>query len=623
MPSHEHLTIERAVCLPVPPFPTESARGYIARVADHNIHERHVDALSSAGVDLNEVMAGRVDAGLLDRIYGLETAGVNALWPQSLDHRGPSPVLVYGAELPYRFFRHHRRRVSVAGLRKSLHHRHFWAIEPLGFCPVSWDVLVEHCPECGHKLAWGNGAFWCCDACGIDLRLCQSVRIRREHRPALAAFSDLFSADFGTRVAARLKFPDFFRDVPLQTKVDFIRLLGSFFDQFGPADSQRPTLPRNYPTIMWVGLDVLLRLDHYSAALAQPSSQARAWQSELRARLRPLASGNNEMSRAVGGLLAILLPGYTPNVEVRTLRLGRAARQLRIGTARARQLVDLGLLPSCCTLGGGERRHDLLAQDAVAKLQAQLSDRISLNRLVSETGVSVGIIAALEKAGRLPTVDNELTRLLFTETQFHPSAKEELVALKRKVRLRDPSDPDCVRLSDLFSAMGIGFKPWTPVILEAAEAGELGTPNPWEMRKATLNVSLDWARRFARGRTGWVCGREIAAQSISLVEAEEYLNTLPKDTSCLIAHGQLQRGDTGVTASSVRRCGRLFISTREVAARAGIQSDQVAGLAARASVERPYRLGSFWPRDRIEAAFELPPSGWASVVSRALSLAQG
>lgn len=229
------------------------------------------------------------------------------------------------------------------------------------------------------------------------------------------------------------------------------------------------------------------------------------------------------------------------------------------------------------------------------------------------------IIIGLEQAGYLRTVDNEVTGLLFKEVQFHRSALDELAALKRKVRRRDPHDPGCVRLGDLFAAMGIGFKPWIRAIVEAAEAGHLGAPEPSVMRRATLNLSLDWALRTARGKNAWACQRDIDAESINLVDAEEYLNTLPKDTSCLIAHGQLQRGGAGVTAQSVRRCARLFISTREVGARAGVESDKVAGLAARAGVARPYRSGSFWPRDRIEAALDLPPPGSAAAALRALS----
>jgi hypothetical protein len=619
MPSHQHQADKRAVCFSLPPFPTESARGYIARVADYNLHEGHADALSFAGLDLKDVMAGRVDAGSLDRIYGLETADVSQLWPQSLGGTGAARVSVYGAELSSRFFRHHLRRVSVAGLRKSLHHRHAWAIEPLGFCPESWDVLIERCPDCGHKLAWSNGAFWCCDACGIDLRRCRSVRIQREHRPALAVLSDLFSTNVGIRDAACNKLPGFLRSASLRTKVEFIRHVGRLFDRLGPEPSETPARGFSYPKVMWVGLDVLLRLDHHSAALAKPSGQARASQSNLRARLRSLTSTGTELGDAFGALSAILMPRHAPHPEVQAVRLGVAARQLRVGNAGVRQLVDLGLLPSCSTLGGGMRQHDLIAREAVDKLKAQLSSRVALKNLCAKTRVDVKIIVGLEQAGYLRTVDNEITRLLFKGVQLHLSAVDELAALTRKMQRRDARDPECIRLTHLFAAMGTGFKPWSQVILAAVAVGQLGSPEPGVMRKTTLNVSRDWVDQM--GHANWTCEPEINAESISLVDAEEYLNTLSKDTSCLIAHGQLKRGEAGVTAQSVRHCARLFISTREVAARAGIESDQVAGLAARAGVERSYRFVSFWPRDRIEAAFELPPPGWAAVVSRARSMA--
>lgn len=102
MSSDQHPAVGRAVCFSLPPFPTESARGYIARVADYNVHELHIDALHHAGVDLKDVLAGRVDAALLDRIYGLDSGGRATLWPQVHGAKGPSIVLVHGVELPSR-----------------------------------------------------------------------------------------------------------------------------------------------------------------------------------------------------------------------------------------------------------------------------------------------------------------------------------------------------------------------------------------------------------------------------------------------------------------------------------------------------------------------------------------
>lgn len=50
MTNHQHLTIERAVCLSLPPFPTKSAHGYIARVADHIGQPRLATTPSSFGL---------------------------------------------------------------------------------------------------------------------------------------------------------------------------------------------------------------------------------------------------------------------------------------------------------------------------------------------------------------------------------------------------------------------------------------------------------------------------------------------------------------------------------------------------------------------------------------------
>ena len=102
MPDDHNHFAKTAVCFPLPPFPAESARGYIARVADHNIHQRHDDALRHAGVELKDVLAGQVDAKLLDRIYGLDPKGQETFWPQSLESRAAGAVLVHGAERPFR-----------------------------------------------------------------------------------------------------------------------------------------------------------------------------------------------------------------------------------------------------------------------------------------------------------------------------------------------------------------------------------------------------------------------------------------------------------------------------------------------------------------------------------------
>lgn len=612
MARYEGSSPARAVCFIVPPLPMESARGYIARVADYNVHERHADALSHAGLGLKEVLGGRVDAKILDRIYGLDPEGEKGLWPQSLEPEGPGTVLVRDVELPTSLFRHHRRRLSIAGLRKSLHHRHAWTIGALSFCPESWDVLVEQCPRCDHTFAWGNGAFWCCDGCGIDLRQCRLTRIRREHRPALLVLAELFSPDASKRKAAYQKLPDFVRGHSLNHSAQFIRQVGRVIDTLGPRADARSPLPRNYPIVMWVGLDFLLNLEERVAELLQPTRQARARLSELRAQLKCAGP-------AGAALLAMLQPGRSPGVEEGVLDLSRAARQLCVGTVQARQLVDLGILPSCYTLGGGVRRRDSIGLAAVVHLQAQISNRISLHKLAVKTNVARKILVNLGRAGHLQIVDSDLTRLLFKEVQFQISAVENLKALKCKLSRCHPENPGRVRLRDLFSALGIGFKPWAGAILESADAGQLGSPETHQMNGPTLSIDVDWARRIVPGNHAWACREVIETESINLVDAEEYLNLLPRDISCLIAYGQLQRGGEGVTADSIRRCGGLFISTKEVAVRAGVQSINVAGLAARAGVTRPYYDCGFWPRTHIEAALGLPMAGSEAAVLSALS----
>lgn len=95
----------------------------------------------------------------------------------------------FGAYLPEKIVRTSRRRfapsVTTLGYNPA-----FWMLRPASFCPLTFERLLDACPECGQELTWtkAHELDECPNpSCRTDFRRLVPEMLSREHRETYAA----------------------------------------------------------------------------------------------------------------------------------------------------------------------------------------------------------------------------------------------------------------------------------------------------------------------------------------------------------------------------------------------------------------------------------------------------
>jgi hypothetical protein len=165
--------------------------GAVLKAASDNAHMNVSAILASAGYpharSFDLALSRLENIGLLERVLGLDHDELAALTFSTLRSSGPlTTVSFLGGEASSFDIVTRRRRISASTLRSQPFHRAVWTHRLLPYCPISLELLVDHCPRCGQRLDWYratppgepcwrspdiNAIFRCGDPkCGHDLR---------------------------------------------------------------------------------------------------------------------------------------------------------------------------------------------------------------------------------------------------------------------------------------------------------------------------------------------------------------------------------------------------------------------------------------------------------------------
>jgi hypothetical protein len=159
--SHQQRNPElKPLLWPIEPIRGESLIGYIARLAAHNVLGSTKRILRAIG--FNMVHGGNItftqDEGCLARLAELSRISVEQIRTlrgesRNSDKRGES-VLWGGANMPAGTVLLRRRRIAPTALAISPHHRADWMNSLLPYCPETFELLIDACPQCGANLRW-------------------------------------------------------------------------------------------------------------------------------------------------------------------------------------------------------------------------------------------------------------------------------------------------------------------------------------------------------------------------------------------------------------------------------------------------------------------------------------
>lgn len=142
------------------PRPDESLVGLIARATDRNVLGNLRIILEEVGIALPRPGAvGQViDTEQLARLaskVGCDPEELSSKLHPYIGEEGASALVSWHGQLLRRsHLELSRRRISPATLQSQEHHSALWLLEPLAYCPLSFERLIDRCGECQQPLGW-------------------------------------------------------------------------------------------------------------------------------------------------------------------------------------------------------------------------------------------------------------------------------------------------------------------------------------------------------------------------------------------------------------------------------------------------------------------------------------
>ena len=220
--------VGKSLLFPLSPEPGETLLGFLVRSAEHNYLPSPSPILNDLGVNLHLKgdCLGRLadNLPLLAEVLGQPLADIHRLWGAEALSGGRRRL--GGVWLrPSMIFSSHRRlprRFVPGGADQA-----FWMVRNLGFCPQSWELLVERCPRpwCGRRLTWCSAnALHLCSFCGASVGEAKRRLVPAKDRPALGWLTGLFAEDECTVERTLQKLPPIFE---LENATDTFELLSA------------------------------------------------------------------------------------------------------------------------------------------------------------------------------------------------------------------------------------------------------------------------------------------------------------------------------------------------------------------------------------------------------------
>lgn len=582
-----------SVLFPVVPVQGESLLGYVLRTAEWNHLGRFGAALQALGLScrysrhtLSEVANGWSE---FREALGIDPVALTIPWGTQPVERGRRRL--GGVWLRADLIAASRRRLPPS-IRPGQHDQAIWMVKHLGFCPTSWEYLIEVCPRpwCGRPLWWwGAASIDQCWHCGG--RLCEvkkTSKVPPPDKPHLRWVVDLFDhrEDVVERAISRV--PPLFSICDATDVYELIVGLARIFhDMTGlPAQgSARETAKATANAARYI-LD--FPRSHWD--LDQGANDAQA---DFRTRLRCLRDHSSIASvrENAGAILDYWRTRARPNLpevsDLPYLNLRSTARALQIEASEVNNLAKHGFLDARPTGGGNRRTHWSFRRKQVMALQARMAERLSWAAFCRITGLPQVAIEQLLNAGVLRRCEDGAVQLLYGPHHLEPNTSGSFI--KQLLDAALPNlPPGWIALRDVMIGVGGRAKPWQP-ILSAALSGDI--PGGFALsqgdRLDAISIHPLIARRLIMGGPHAVSpfGVEHSLSisrptQIGVGDAASYLNCTAQDISWLRARGHLESvGIPAARAMYDRACvemlGGTYISTREIAARIGLKAKDV------------------------------------------------
>lgn len=207
----------------------ESLRGGMARACELAGAPNSWTVLREVGLKhRNRVLVSEdpdIDIGALAEALGVTREEVTA---RQYPEKENGAREYFGMIVPAGSIESRARRYSPTFLRGHGYHLAAWELKFLPFCPVTWDMLLQHCDACRSQPPQAQG--WVrtltpidrCDECGRKLAERSTTSVSEELRPALEIISCLVRSTENERASVINKLPSALGGAEPQALLDVI-----------------------------------------------------------------------------------------------------------------------------------------------------------------------------------------------------------------------------------------------------------------------------------------------------------------------------------------------------------------------------------------------------------------
>lgn len=609
---------------PAIPQIRETLPGFLLRCVTRNHLGTPVQFMRQVGIELTGDYLGRLQANqdLIASAVGLTKRDLEGLWgtePPEADGRRR----LGGVFLRPDLVEQSRRRVPPSIKRGDCDDAR-WMIKPFGFCPRTWEVLIDECPNkwCARPLTWPLAeAIDQCRHCGTPLSEAPRAYVPPAARPALKWVAGLFSECAATRKRAMSAVPMAFT---VQTETDVFELLLAFrrawlllnkHDLAEGEEVEQHLAPvwcawrhaaqfmLEYPRSLWD--------EEQNSRLGRPS-QIKAWTRIRRDTRVPVVRQQLSMvlaaAREPDPLRLAPISRPLPNTKVRAITF---AAHVGVSPGAIAQLVEAKLLTPVSTTGRQRQHHHFDADDA-RRIRNEIELRMSWRRFTIATKLPRVAIEQLLASGCLLPVTSPITEAIYGDRQLQREVADELIRRINNLPELVGSE-EWLPLSTAFQGVGGREKPWAPVVM-AAINGKLDGLVGWSEtgRGSSLVLNPVTARTLIMGgpdATAWFSFRKEDYGSfyrdwLKPGEVAERLNCSAVDLPFLEERGHLcpipKREKTVYHRGQVDEFSRLWMTTREAAARLELEPKHVWQTLERHHLRTSLGQG-FHKRDELEA----------------------
>lgn len=470
--------------------------------------------------------------------------------------------------------------------------RALWMVRHLGFCPETWEVLVDRCPGkgCARPFTWPRPeALDRCALCGFVLSERRARKVHRKDRAPLDWLTALFSDCEQARAVSFTCVPPEF-DVASETDVYelvlafartayLLRAKGDAATEWSHQDvAAGARFLLDYPRSRW---DALQQLD--------PGE---------RPRLYALMSqvGRNSPVPVVQNAIRMVLVADRDDVTVvkhRTIPSPGAMSVTGVATlfgverGSIRRLTDAGLLKPIHT-SGTERQQSLFAEREMFQIRKELDRRMSWRAFSITTRLPQTAIEQLLALGRLMPLEYPIAEALYGDRQLERKSAGWISGRLNALPLV-PETGQWMSLEQAFAGVGGREKPWSAILDEglagrfpgglyrdeSSSSGVGLVVHPTVARGLIMGGpgAQPWyrfdTRQYGAFQRGWMSPGEV----------QVFLNCSSVDLAWLVETGRLKsmpRAErTRFSRADVETISRDWMTTREAAARLGIAAKEV------------------------------------------------